>query len=86
MGEKLRENWYKAGAVAAPALVLAPGLAFAEGEAGTGGVQTAITGMATTVANDGVAMINAVLPVLAPIIAGVIVATLGVRLVRRFGK
>lgn len=67
-----------------PVLAIVPGVALAEGETST--VQTGVTGMATTVANDGVAMINAVLPVLAPVIAAVIIATLGVKLVRRFAK
>ena len=47
---------------------------------------TAVTGMATTVANSGISVIAAVLPVLATVIAAIIVATLGVKLVRRFSK
>lgn len=66
--------------------VLVPGFAFAEGETSTGTVQTAITGMASSVADGALAMIAAILPVLAPIVAAIIVATLGYRLVKRFSK
>lgn len=67
--------------------VLVPGFAFAEGETTTtDAVQTAITGMAGSVADGALAMIAAILPVLAPIVAAIIVATLGYRLVKRFSK
>ena len=66
--------------------VLVPGFAFAEGETTTDTVQTAITGMAGSVADGALAMIAAILPVLAPIVAAIIVATLGYRLVKRFSK
>lgn len=49
-------------------------------------VITAITGMATTVQTNALAVIAGVLPVLATVIAAIIVATLGVKLVRRFSK
>ena len=49
-------------------------------------VITAITGMATTVQTNALSVIAAVLPVLAVVIAAVIVATLGVRMVKRFAK
>lgn len=44
----------------------------------------AITNMAQSVATQGLAVIAAVLPVLATVVAAVIVAKLGYRLVRRF--
>lgn len=78
----------KAVVVAAPvagALAVVPGFAFAA-EGDTSAIQTAVTNMATTVANDGVSMIGAVLPVIAPLLAAVIVATLGVKFVRRFSR
>ncbi len=49
-------------------------------------VITAITGLASTVADNALAVIAAVLPVLATVIAAVIVAKLGVRMVRRFSS
>lgn len=84
----LKENKVKASMALVPvAVAVAPALAFAEETGGSSAnVNSAITGMATTVANDGIAMINAVLPVLAPIIAAVSIATLGVKFVRRFSK
>lgn len=53
---------------------------------GTASIQTAIVNMATTVATDAVNMLIAVIPVLAPIVGAVIVATLGYRFVKRFSK
>ena len=50
------------------------------------GIVTAITGMATTVQTSALSVIEGVLPVLAVVIAAVIVATLGVKMVRRFAK
>ena len=47
-------------------------------------VTTAIVAMATTVANAALGMISDILPVLAPIVAAIIVAGLGYRLVKRF--
>lgn len=49
-------------------------------------VITAITGMATTVQTNALSVIAGVLPVLATVIAAIIVARLGVRLVKQFGK
>lgn len=49
-------------------------------------VITAITGMATTVQTNALSVISGILPVLATVIAAVLVATLGVRLVKRFAK
>ena len=49
-------------------------------------VITAITGMATTVQTNALSVIAAVLPVLAVVIAAVIVARLGVSLIKRFSK
>lgn len=49
-------------------------------------IVTAITGMATTVQTNALSVISAVLPVLAVIISAIIVANLGVRLVKRFSK
>lgn len=49
-------------------------------------VITAITGMATTVQTNALSVISAVLPVLAIVVAAIIVAQLGVRLVKRFSK
>lgn len=47
-------------------------------------VITAITGLATTVSTNALNVIAAILPVLATVIAAIIVANLGVRLVKRF--
>lgn len=55
-------------------------------EGSTSTITDAITGMATTIANDGVGMLVSVVPVLAPIVGAVIVATLGYRFVKRFSK
>lgn len=55
-----------------------------EGSSAT--ITTAITNMAQSVATDGVNMLVAVIPVLAPIVGAVILATLGYRFVKRFGK
>lgn len=49
-------------------------------------VITAITNMATTVQTNALTVIGNILPVAAVVIAAVIVATLGVKLVRRFSK
>lgn len=49
-------------------------------------VISAITGMATTVQTNALSVISGILPVLATVIAAVIVATLGVRMVKRFSK
>lgn len=77
----------KATVVAGSALALAPGLAFAEGETGTNAtISDAIVNMATTVANDGVAMMTAVVPVLVPIVGTIILARLGYSFVKRFAK
>ena len=65
-------------AAVAPALVSL----IAEGDPAT--VQSAVTGMATTVATDGQSMLVSVIPVLAPLVAAVIVAKLGYRFVKRF--
>lgn len=50
------------------------------------GVVTAITGMASSVADGALDMIAAILPILAPIVAAIIIAMLGYRLVKRFSK
>lgn len=55
-------------------------------EGTTSSIQTAIVNMATTVATDAVNVLSAVVPVLAPIVAAGIVATLGYRFVKRFSK
>lgn len=49
-------------------------------------ITTAITGMATTVQTSALDMIAAVLPVLGVVVAAVIVATLGYRIIKRFSK
>lgn len=49
-------------------------------------VVTAITGMASTVADAGLGLIAQILPILAPIVAALIVASLGYRLVKRFSN
>lgn len=53
---------------------------------GTSTITTAITGMASTIATDGVNMLISVVPVLAPIVGAVIVAGLGYKFVKRFSK
>lgn len=49
-------------------------------------IVTAITNMATTVQTSALDMIAAVLPVLGVVVAAVIVATLGYRIIKRFSK
>lgn len=49
-------------------------------------VTTAIVGMATTVSNAALSLIAQVLPILAPIVAAIIIASLGYRLVKRFAN
>lgn len=49
-------------------------------------VITAITGMATTVQTNALSVLAAVIPVLATVVAAVIVANLGFRIVKRFSK
>lgn len=49
-------------------------------------VVTAITGMATTVSNAALGLIADILPILAPIVAALIIASLGYRLVKRFSN
>lgn len=55
-------------------------------EGNTPTIQSAIVSMATTVATDATNMLIAVIPVLAPIVGAVIVASLGYRFVKRFSK
>ncbi len=50
------------------------------------GIQTAITALGTSVATAATGMIGNLVPTLAPVVGGVIVATLGFKLVRRFAK
>lgn len=71
---------------AAPVVAMLPGVALAEGETTTSTVTQGVTNMATTIANDGIAMINGILPVIAPLVGAIAIAFLGVRLVRRFAK
>lgn len=47
---------------------------------------TAITGMATTVQTNALSVISGILPVLATVVAAIIVARLGYRLVKQFSK
>lgn len=49
-------------------------------------ITTAITSMGTTIATAATGMIGNLVPTLAPVVGGVIVATLGFKLVRRFAK
>lgn len=49
-------------------------------------IQSAIVSMATTIATDATNMLVAVVPVLAPIVGAIIVASLGYRFVKRFSK
>lgn len=49
-------------------------------------IQSAIVNMATTIATDATNMLIAVVPVLAPIVGAIIVASLGYRFVKRFSK
>lgn len=88
MFEDAKRKYYEVGAATGAALgtlaVAAP-VALAEGES-TSAVDTAITGMASTVATQGQTTVANILPVLAPLIATILVAALGVRLVKKFGK
>lgn len=60
--------------------------AFAESNDPLDGVTTAVTGMATSVQTGALDIIAAILPVLGVVVAAVIVATLGYRLIKRFSK
>lgn len=64
------------------AVATVPTFAFAEGET----VQSAVSGMATTIVTDGQAMLISIVPTVAPLVAAVIVATLGFKFVKRFTK
>lgn len=55
-------------------------------EGGSATIQSAITSMASTIATDATNMLIAVVPVLAPIVGAIIVASLGYRFVKRFSK
>lgn len=55
-------------------------------EGSTATIQSAIVNMATTVATDATNMLVAIVPVLAPIVGAIIVATLGFRFVKRFSR
>ena len=50
------------------------------------GIQTAITGMATTVQTNALDTIAAILPILAVVVAALIVARIGFRTVQRYSK
>ena len=50
------------------------------------GITTAITGMATSVQTAGLDVIAAVLPVLGVLVAAIIVARLGYRMIKRFSN
>lgn len=81
------DNKVRLAVAASPVVALAPALAFAEeGSGSTSSIQTGVTNMATTIVNDGVSMINGLLPVVAPLIGAVVLAFLGVKLVRRFAR
>lgn len=54
------------------------------GEETTSAIQSAMTNLATTIADDGVDMLAAIVPAAAPIIAAVVVAGLGYKFVKRF--
>lgn len=49
-------------------------------------VVTTIVGMASSVADSALSLINQTLPVLAPITAAIIVAMLGKRVIKRFAS
>lgn len=57
-----------------------------EGVADFNAVLTSIENLAGSVADAAVGMVGDLVPVLAPVVGGVIVATLGFKLVRRFAK
>lgn len=60
--------------------------AFAEGQDPLAGVESAVTGMATSVQTGALSIIASILPILGVVVAAVIVATLGYRLIKRFSK
>lgn len=71
--------------VAAAGLVTMPALAFAEGESSST-VQSAVNGVASTVVTDGTSMLSSLITTYAPLIAAVIVAGIGISMVKRFGN
>lgn len=86
--DSIKERYYKAGAALGAGvgtLALAAPVALAEGET-TGvaeGVQTAITNMGTTVATEGQTTITNLLPVMAPLIATMIVIGIGLKVIMK---
>lgn len=73
----------RASTLGAAGLASIPAVALAEGETTTGTVPTGITEMASTVAADGIATVNAVLPVIAPLLAAIIVVGIGLKVIKR---
>lgn len=83
MNEKARAIALRASTVGAGTLAMLPAVALAEGETTSGTVPTGITEMASTVAADGIATVNAVLPVVAPLLAAIIVVGIGLKVIKR---
>lgn len=82
MGDNFKRYGY---AAAAATTALVPAMAFAEGETATiTTVKTAVTDMATTVQTNVLDIIAQILPIAAVVIAAILVATKGVKLVSRF--
>lgn len=55
-----------------------------DGAADTSAIVTAITEVAKTIANDGMAAITAILPVVAPVMAAIIVVGIGIKAIKKF--
>ena len=88
MIDEVKKNYYKVGAAVGAGLgtlALAAPVALAEGETASA-TQTALTGLATSVSTEGQATVAAVLPVLAPLMAMIIVIGIGRRVIRQFSK
>lgn len=81
--EKVKGLAMRAGTVGAGLMTAIPGIALAEGETTATGVESGLTTMATSVATDGISAINAILPVVAPLLAAVIVIGIGIKTIRK---
>ena len=88
MIDEMKKKYYQTGAAIGAGigtLALAAPVALAEGEQASA-TQTALTGLATSVSTEGQATVAAVLPVLAPLVAMIIVVGIGRKVIKMFSK
>lgn len=82
MNEKVKALALRSAVGVGTAMAAIPGIALAEGET-TSTVESGLTGLATSVATDGISAINAILPVVAPLLAAVIVIGIGIKTIKK---